>query len=194
VAGRPGKVAGPAEKLSRPAAASSVPDCAPGFARGDDRRSTTPNLTDMPDELPWAEYRRGRLRPGMSYPVGRGLIERSLRDAGVTVGSLDFAVPVAGHPVSPGNQDIIEVHWFGRSRSRRLANASLAPADALFLRVWAVHCARRHEVSVLLADALPIACRWMAAALAREPDSVWSAQNHELIVRYGNHAIATHER
>ncbi|MEU4218546.1 hypothetical protein [Actinoplanes sp. NPDC026623] len=144
----------------------------------------------MPDELPWAEYGRDRLRSGMSYPVGRGLIERSLREAGVTIGSLAFA----GHPVSPGNQDIIEVYWFGRSRSRRLANASLAPADALFLRVWAVHRARRHEISVLLADALPIACRWMAPALAREPDSVWSAQNHELIVRYANHAIAAHER
>jgi hypothetical protein len=151
-------------------------------------------MINVSDALPWDEYRRSRLRSGMSYPVGRNLIERSLREAGVTIGSLDFAVPAAGHPVSPEDQDIIEVFWFGKSRSRLLANASLAPADALFMRVWAVHSTCRHEVSALLADALPTMCQWMAAALAREPGSVWSASNHELIMRYRSHAIVFDER
>jgi hypothetical protein len=102
-------------------------------------------MINVSDALPWDEYRRSRLRSGMSYPVGRNLIERSLREAGVTIGSLDFAVPAAGPAVSPEDQDVIEVFWFGKSRSRQLANASLAPADALFMRVWAVHSTCRHE-------------------------------------------------
>jgi hypothetical protein len=148
----------------------------------------------MADTKPWDEYHKGHLRSGMSYPVGRDLIERSLGEADVRIGSLAFVVPAAGHPVSPDDQDVIEVFWFGKSRSRQLANASLVPADALFMRVWAVHSTRRHEVSALLADALPAVCQWIAAALAREPDSVWSASNRELVVRFRHHAIAVQER
>jgi len=148
----------------------------------------------MADTQPWDDYHKSPLRSGISYPVGRDLIERSLCEAGVRIGSLAFAVPAAGHPVSPDDQDVIEVFWFGKSRSRQLANASLVPADALFMRVWAVHSTRRHEVSALLADALPAVCQWMAAALAREPGSVWSASNRQLVVRFRHHAIDIQER
>ncbi|MEV0897330.1 hypothetical protein [Actinoplanes sp. NPDC049802] len=148
----------------------------------------------MSDAPPWNDYRRSRLRSGMSYPVGRDLIERSLRETGIAIGSLDFAVPTAGHPVSPEDQDVIEVSWFGRSRSRRLANASLMPADALFMRVWAVPSDCRREVSTLLVGALPTVCQWLAAASARDPGSVWSTSNHELTVRYRNHALAIQDR
>ncbi|GAB3835865.1 hypothetical protein ACFPIJ_40980 [Dactylosporangium cerinum] len=44
----------------------------------------------MPDE-PWDSYRRDALRSGLSYPVGRPLVEASLRAAGVHLLALGFA-------------------------------------------------------------------------------------------------------
>jgi hypothetical protein len=130
----------------------------------------------------------------MSYPVRRNLIERSLREAGVTIECLEFSGGTNNHPVSTEDQDIIQISWFGKYRSRELANGSLAPSEALFMRVQAVDSAYRHEVSALLEEALPTVCQWIAAALARAPASVWSASDHQLIVRYSNHAIAIHEQ
>lgn len=151
-------------------------------------------MARMSDALPWNDYRKGPLRSGMSYPVRRNLIERSLREAGVTIEGLEFCGGTNDHPASTEDQDVIQIFWFGKYRSRELANGSLEPSDALFMRVQAVDSASRHEVSVLLGEALPTVCRWIAAALAREPASVWSASDHELIVRYSNHAIAIHEQ
>ncbi|MEU4689869.1 hypothetical protein [Actinoplanes sp. NPDC023714] len=143
--------------------------------------------------MPWDEYRRDRLRAGMSYPVGRDLVELALREAGAAVGSLAFVVPTAGHPRAGEPQNIIEIFWYGRARARRLANASLPPADALLMRVWAVNSTHRHDVADLLRDALPAACRWIAAALARDPAGAWSTADHELTVRYANAAVTIHE-
>jgi hypothetical protein len=151
------------------------------------------NMTHMSDALPWNDYSKGPLRSGMSYPVRRNLIERLLREADVTIEGLEFSGGT-NEPVSTEDQDIIQIFWYGKYRSRGLANGSLAPSEALFMRVQAVDSAHRHEVSVLLEEALPTVCQWIAAALAREPASVWSASNHELTVRYSNHAIAIHKQ
>jgi hypothetical protein len=148
---------------------------------------------DVTGGLPWAEYSKDRLRSGVSYPVTRSVVERALREADAAVGSLAFIVPTPGHPRVGEGLNIVEVFWFGRARVRQLVNGSLPPADALFMRVWAVDSARRQDIANLLETALPEACRWIAGALAREPGSVWSAANHELIVRYQDSAVEIHE-
>jgi tRNA(adenine34) deaminase len=41
----------------------------------------------MPDDPPWRDYAKSRLRPGMSYPVGRNAVQEALREAARAIGS-----------------------------------------------------------------------------------------------------------
>ncbi|GAB1641428.1 hypothetical protein [Krasilnikovia sp. MM14-A1259] len=143
---------------------------------------------------PWWDYRKAGLRPGTSYPLGRSLVGQALRDANAEVGSLVFAVPANGRPLSADAQNIIEVFWYGKPVSRYARHADRTRASSLFMRVWAVDSGRRHEITGPLAAALPDVCQWVAAAANRPTDEVWCAADHELIVRYSNRAIRIEER
>jgi len=152
------------------------------------------SLVNVSEDLPWGRYDKDRLRSGLSYAIGRDLIERSLREAGAVVGSLVFAVPVNGYPILAVEQKIVEVFWFSTLKNRYWATAPETPGGNLMMRVWAVDSARRHEISGPLADAVPEVCRWIANASARGTNTVWSAMRHELTVRYSNHRIHLSER
>ncbi|MBU2669179.1 hypothetical protein KOI35_37270 [Actinoplanes bogorensis] len=138
----------------------------------------------MVDAPPWDEYSRDRPRPGMSYPIGRDRLERALHETGAAVRSLSYVSSEPVHPLPP-EHDLIQVFWFGRSRGRRLANATLPPVDALWMRVWAVPSERRREIAEALPDVLPTVGEWIAAALRRDPGTVWSTADHRLTVRHG---------
>lgn len=50
-----------------------------------------PTVGRVADE-PWESYHRRALRSGLSYPVGRSIVEASLRAAGVHLLALDFSL------------------------------------------------------------------------------------------------------
>lgn len=116
----------------------------------------------------------------MSYPVGRDFIERELNESGAVLGSLSLFVPANGWYDSPEGQGIVEVFWFS------------APADSLYMRIWAVQSARRREIAGLLTNALPTAGRWAAAALTWGYG--WSATGHRLILRFTSSALKVEKR
>jgi hypothetical protein len=125
----------------------------------------------------------------MSYPVGRDLVERSLRDARAQVGTLTFGVPTTSYLPAEG-RSILEVFWFGDDRSRCLSDPQ-SPAACLFMRMWAVPSPQTAEIGALLAQCLPVACRWAAQAVER--GRVWSATEHVWTVRYERGALVTTE-
>jgi hypothetical protein len=125
----------------------------------------------------------------MSYPVGRDLVEQSLRTAQARVGTLTFGVPSTGYLPAEG-RSILEVFWFGDDRSRCLSDPQ-SPAACLFMRMWAVPSTQSAEIGTLLTDCLPVACRWVAQAVGR--GKVWSATEHVWTVRYERGALHTAE-
>lgn len=144
----------------------------------------------VPDDLPWEEYRRNRPRHGMSFPIGRDLIEQALRDANAIIGTLELVVPdYGGHP-APADPLAVTVDWFSDAQSGYLSNRNRSEASHLLMRVWAVPADHRHQLRIPASDGVALACRW--AAEARERGTAWSASNHSLMLRY-QHDLLTWE-
>ncbi len=141
----------------------------------------------VPDDVPWEEYRRDRPRPGMSYPVGRDLVERTLRETGAMIGTLELLVPVYVRHSEPADPLAVTVDWFSDARSHR----TRSEASHLLLRVWAIPAEQRHHLRTLASDAVARACRW--AAETRNRGTAWTASSHTLVLRYHQDELTTEE-
>ena len=127
----------------------------------------------------------------MAFPVGRGLVDAALRDAGGEVGTLDFAGGTNEPQNAPDGQQIVTVLWFSDAQSRCISNPPSTPADSLFMTLWAVPSPYRREIAELLVVSLPIICRW--AALAPTRGASWTASGHSIAVRYRSHRLDLEE-
>jgi len=128
----------------------------------------------------------------MSYPVGRDLVERCLRDAAVVVGSLNFVVGTADPRVTPVRNCVFEVYWFSDVHRRFATSPARTRAGFLFMRLWAVPSVRRRDIAQLLVDGLPIACRWAAAAMS-SAGTGWSASEHVLTLWHAKQVLEIEE-
>jgi hypothetical protein len=144
------------------------------------------------DEPPWEDYSRGRLRSGMSYPVGRDFVERCLRDAAAVVGSLNFVGGTTDPRDAPERNPVLEVYWFSDVPRRFAPNPTRSRASFLFMRLWAVPSVQRRDVAQLLVEGLPSACRWAATAMTRAGTG-WSASEHVLTLWHANQALEIEE-
>ena len=127
----------------------------------------------------------------MSFPVGRGLVERSLRDANTVVGTLELVIPDYGGRSAPAGLLAVTVDWFSDAQSGYLSNRNRSPTSHLLMRVWAVPAEQRQQLRIIASDAVALACRW--AAEVRERGTAWSASNHTLMLRYQQHTLTTEE-
>jgi hypothetical protein len=142
-------------------------------------------------EPPWEDYSRGRLRSGMSYPVGRDFVERCLRDAAVVIGSLSFVGGTADPRHAPERRLLVDLYWFGDARSAYRSDPRRTRASYLFMRLWAVPAEQRKDAGQLLAEGLPVACRWAAAAKTR--GTAWSASQHVLTLWHAKKRLEIEE-
>ena len=142
-------------------------------------------------DLPWEEYRRDRPRPGMSFPMGRQLVEQALRDANAVIGTLELLVPdYVGRPAA-GDLLAVTVDWFSDAQSGYVASRNRSEASHLLMRVWAVPADQRHQLRDAASHGVALACRW--AAGARERGTAWSASNHSLVLRYRRDTLTAEE-
>lgn len=129
----------------------------------------------MTDES-WDSYERGKLQAGWSYPVGRTMVETSLRAVGVRLLSLDFTM------VGDASSDIILLQ---ATRYLDLGNtyAYFRPRGTpersrSVLRLYAVPSDIRAKVRAVLTTGgvLDRACAWLAAAETANP--TWRYKSH----------------
>ena len=126
----------------------------------------------------------------MSFPIGRDLVERALRDANTVVGTLELVIPDYRGPV-PADLLAVTVDWFSDAQSGYRSNRNRSDASHLLMRVWAVPADQRQQLRVPASDAVALACRW--AAEARKRGTAWSASNHLLVLRYQQDTLTREE-
>ena len=138
------------------------------------------------DEAPWSDYSRARLPRGLTYAVGRDVIQDELRRAGATIGSLSFGPPPPRPFDDDGGALIFDVYWVGDARPSRLdVYRGAPPTDRLLMRWSGVPSSVRAAIADELAQHwLPIACAWAAEAPHR--GNTWAATDHRwMVVRTG---------
>ncbi|GAB1644408.1 hypothetical protein [Krasilnikovia sp. MM14-A1259] len=123
---------------------------------------------------PWDCYDRDKLQASWSYPVGRTIVETSLRAAGVHLLSLDFTMHsgTATDPVllrATRYRDIGNTYYLSRGTPDR---------SRCVLAVYAVPSGTRAEARAVLTTGggLDRACAWLAAAESAEP--TWHDKSH----------------
>jgi hypothetical protein len=122
---------------------------------------------------PRDSYNRRKLPAGWSYPVGRTIVEASLRAAGVHLLSLDFA-PHSGatDPIllrAARYRDIGNTYYLPRGTSLR---------SRCVLALHAVPSGTRAEAHAAptTGGGLDRACAWLAAAESADP--TWRYESH----------------
>jgi len=127
----------------------------------------------VPDE-PWESYRRHVLRSGLSYPVGRSIVEASLRAAGVQLLSLDFTLNGDNETDTvllraSRYSDLGTVHDLARGTPNR---------SRCVLTLYAVPSRVRAEAGAALTTGGGIdrACAWLAAT--RDANPTWLDTSH----------------
>jgi len=138
------------------------------------------------DDAPWSDYSRAPLLRGLTYAVGRDVIQGELRRAGATIGSLSFGPPPPRPFDDDGGALVFDVYWVGDARPSRLdIYRGAPPIDRLLMRWHAVPSQVRAAVAdELVQHWLPFACAWAADAPHR--GNVWAATDHRwMVVRTG---------
>jgi hypothetical protein len=150
----------------------------------------TSRFFSVTDEL-WDTYERGKLQAGWSYPVGRTIVEASLRAVGVHLLSLDFAM-LGGTTTDPillqatRYLDLGNTYSYFRPRGTPERSRSV-------LRLYAVPSAARAEARAALTTGcgLDRACRWLAAA--ENADPTWRYKSHSWTADLFNGALRVAE-
>ncbi|MFK3984258.1 hypothetical protein ACI2K4_28285 [Micromonospora sp. NPDC050397] len=142
----------------------------------------------MPDE-PWESYDRGPLRSGWSYPVGRSIVEASLRAVGVHLLSLDFNL-------SGGSQ--VDPVLLRATRYAAVGNTYYLPRGTpkrprCVLMLYAVPSGVRAEARTALTteSGLQRACAWLAGAEHANP--TWLDKSHSWTAYLRNGALYVEE-
>lgn len=146
----------------------------------------------MPDE-PWDHYGRDVLPSGWSYPVGRQIVEASLRATGVHLLSLDFSRGCA-----PASTDttVLRAWRFSDIGTSYHVTRGTPERPRSTLTLYAVRGETRAHVGMLLTGGgiLADACAWLAAAERASPTwldktHTWDAYLHrdKLLVAQSEH-------
>ncbi len=138
---------------------------------------------------PWDSYDRDRLQSGWSYPVGRTIVETSLRAAGVHLRTLDFAMrrdPRTDLVLLRANRyaDIGSTYYLPRGTPGR---------PRCVLALFAVPSAARIEVRAALTTGggLLRVCAWLAAT--ESTDLTWRYKPHSWTASLRNGALHINE-
>ncbi|WP_426503517.1 hypothetical protein ACPPVO_38660 [Dactylosporangium sp. McL0621] len=142
----------------------------------------------MPDE-PWESYHRHVLRSGLSYPVGRSIVEASLRAAGVHLLALDF------HLNGDNRADTVllrAVRYSEIGSTYGLARGT-PNRPRCVLTLYAVPSEARAEARTALTNGngLHRACAWLAAAEDAKP--TWLDKSHSWTAYLHNDALRVEE-
>ncbi|MER7281487.1 hypothetical protein ABT369_44325 [Dactylosporangium sp. NPDC000244] len=143
----------------------------------------------MPEE-PWESYHRNVLRSGLSYPVGRSIVEASLRAAGVHLLALDFTL------YGDSQSDIVllqAVRYSDIGSTYDLARGT-PNRPRCVLKLYAVPSAIRAEAGAALTTGggLLRACAWLAAADHANP--TWLDKSHTWTAYLHSGALRVEER
>lgn len=139
-------------------------------------------------EHPWGEYRRARLPAGLTYVVGREVIEAGLVRAGARVRSLSLGRPDL--PLRAGASTVFDMYFYGDARPHSFP-AGTPRADLLLMRWTALPVAVATEVRQQVAQVwLDQGCAWAGCALVA--GNTWAAAEHRwsLVVDDGVLSVA----
>lgn len=135
----------------------------------------------MTSELPWGDYRKGRLTDGWAYPLGRDQIEAALREAGAVVNSLSLGLPDL--PIRPGFRAIFDVMWVSDARAGYFLGHSKPDGPSLLMRWTAVPAHHRVSIAQALTEGvLAQGCRWAAEAPTK--GNAWTSSEHRFLVTH----------
>lgn len=120
----------------------------------------------MPDG-PWASYQRGALRSGLTYPIGRSVVEASLRAAGVHLLTLDFTLYGENRHDTP----LLQAVRYSDMGSTYFLPRGTPDRPRGDLTLYAVPSGLRAEAAAALTTGggLRRACAWLAGAERADP-------------------------
>jgi hypothetical protein len=122
-------------------------------------------------------YRRERLRPGLSYPLGQTQIIDALQRAGATT-NVSLSCPDSGAGKESQSGLLLRAAWYPKFGGTFGLRRGSPPRTRTWLTIYAVPSDLRRSLAAHLIDrVLPDACAWIKRA-ADHPDSAWAGSNH----------------